>query len=183
MQTILTQLLYFTFRKEVHDGMAECLKCISWKLTSVCVCSILCWICVCGRLCVPEGAHPELTMDKPDVGAEGEGLEQGHACCLSCPLNPSAFSLVSFSFRTLSTSCIHWVVCMKVCCTSTCTAARVACACEDMCSWVVSVQLLDLIVVYLLSGCSQSGQKKAVELNLSYGYNNNKKRLKRLFNL
>lgn len=25
---------------------------------------------------MPEGAHPGLTMDKPDVGAEGEGLSK-----------------------------------------------------------------------------------------------------------
>lgn len=62
----------------MHDGIAERLKGIRWKVMYVClrVLSILCWISVCGRLCMPEGAHPGLTMDKPDVGAEGEGLSK-----------------------------------------------------------------------------------------------------------
>lgn len=97
------------------------------------------WKVVCAR-----GSTSRAKDGQTRCWSRRGGAEQGHACWLSCPLNPSAFSLVSFSFRTLSTSCTHWVVCVSVCFTSTYTAARVTCACEDVfMSGVCSVVLVD----------------------------------------
>lgn len=94
--------------------MAEHLKGIRWKVMYVCpqypVLNKCMWKVVCAR-----GSTSRAKDGQTRCWSRRGGAEQGHACWLSCPLNPSAFSLISFSFRTLSTSCTHWVVCMSVC--------------------------------------------------------------------